>query len=380
VESERFDRLAQMVSKAASRRSALRGLARGAFGGIGLAGASALVVDEETALAKKCNGNAQCKNPKNPCKKGVCRGGKCRKKNKRNGKSCGEDRVCVNGSCVAGCASTGDACSANDECCSAVCACGDPTGWATKPDDDTCWPENYSQGFEQNLDGWYDFRNQFAPTDPQNRVFSPQETIQRVCGPQNGIPASSGDCFAQVRAGIAYPPIEDLTALTTFAGFSNVMPEDGFRASIDIYLDAAAAEEEQRFAYTVAMNETTCEWGGDYIFHVGKVGGQFCVRGGTDLDTIAGPAPCATVLGMEPVVLGADAKGWYTFAHAFQRVGGVVEVAMALFDPDGNAVDGWEPDPVIPTAAGGNRYGWFPWNDFDDLPIDEVSRTSSASL
>lgn len=380
MESERFDRLARLIGTRSSRRSTLRGLATGAVGaGLGLVGAT-ILDDDQTTLARKkkgCNGDGQCKNPKNPCKQAVCKGGKCRKKNERNGKNCGDDRVCNNGRCVDGCGSTGNACAINDECCSGVCACGDPTGWARKPDDNTCWPETYSQGFEQNLDGWYDFRNQFdSNTDPQNRVFPPQETIERVCDPANGVSANGGECFALVKAGNAYPPVEDLTALTTFAGFSNVFPVNGFQTSIDIYLDAAAAEDDQRFAYSVAKVRSDCEWGGDFIFHVGKVGGDFCIRGGTDLDTINGPAPCTTVGGNVPEELEANAEGWYTFTHDFQQVGGVVQVTMKVFDPAGAEVGEWTPTPDVPQADGGNRYGWFPWNDFDDLPIDNVDRSS----
>lgn len=120
MENERFDRLASVVSTAASRRSALRGLAKGAFGGVlGLVGAAALL-DEEPALARKCNGNAQCKQPKNPCKKAVCKGKKCRKENERNGKPCGSEQVCRNGSCVSACS---PACTGGQVCQQAVCVC-----------------------------------------------------------------------------------------------------------------------------------------------------------------------------------------------------------------------------------------------------------------
>ncbi len=92
MESERFDRLARLIGRSSSRRSALGGLARGALASaFGVAGATVLAGNEETAFARDCNGNAQCKNPKNPCKKGVCKHGKCRKKNKRNGKNCGDE-------------------------------------------------------------------------------------------------------------------------------------------------------------------------------------------------------------------------------------------------------------------------------------------------
>lgn len=121
METERFDELARLVSTASSRRSALRGLIRGAAGGVlGVAGGAALL-GEETALAKKCNGNGQCRKPNNPCKKAVCKHGKCRKKNKPNGAGCGQGRVCFNGTCGQGCKPSGQPCSGNDTCCTSVC-------------------------------------------------------------------------------------------------------------------------------------------------------------------------------------------------------------------------------------------------------------------
>jgi hypothetical protein len=118
MESERFDRLARVVSRGTSRRSTLRGLAQGA---LGLAGVSALV-GNEGALAKKkeCNGNGQCRKPNNPCKKAVCKHGKCRKKNQPNGKNCGNEQVCQNGQCRSAC---NPECTGGQICQQAVCVC-----------------------------------------------------------------------------------------------------------------------------------------------------------------------------------------------------------------------------------------------------------------
>lgn len=103
MENERFDRLARLVSRSGSRRSALSGLAKAALGGaLGLAGASAVNRDDAAIGKKKreCNGDAQCPEPNNPCERGVCKRGKCRKKRERDGKSCGDGLQCQNGRCV----------------------------------------------------------------------------------------------------------------------------------------------------------------------------------------------------------------------------------------------------------------------------------------
>lgn len=103
MESERFDRLARLVSRSGSRRSALSGLAKAAVGGaLGLAGASAVSRDDAAIGKKKreCNGDAQCPEPNNPCQRGVCKRGKCRKKRERAGKTCGDGLQCQNGRCI----------------------------------------------------------------------------------------------------------------------------------------------------------------------------------------------------------------------------------------------------------------------------------------
>lgn len=394
MDDAQFDRLTRMVAAMASRRSILHGAAAGGAGTLALLNGALFDSASLNADAKKknkkkrkhrrknqkkkeCRSANDCKQPSNSCQESICEKHKCREANKPDGTSCGQDQVCENGSCVGACGAPGATCDAGADCCSGVCACGDPTGWAKKPDDNTCWAESYEQGFEENLDGWFDFRNQYAPTDPPNRVFSPEDTIKRVCGTEDGISASSGDCFAKVLAGVAYPPVNELTALTTFGGFSSVFPAGGFQASIDIYLDPGATEEGERFAYTVALNQPDCEWGGDFIFHVGNVGGTYCIRGGTDLDTQNGPAPCTEVEGHEPIELAPEDAGWYTFQHEFSDGAGGVQATLRVRDAGGAEIGSWELDPVIPDLEpGGNRYGWFPWNDLAFVAIDNVERTA----
>jgi hypothetical protein len=121
VEGERFDQLARHFGKASTRRAALGRFASGTVvSALGIAGAAVLAGNEEALAKKQCNGNAQCKNPKNPCKKGVCKHGKCRKKNVRNGKSCGDEQVCQNGRCQSACS---PACTGGQICEQAVCVC-----------------------------------------------------------------------------------------------------------------------------------------------------------------------------------------------------------------------------------------------------------------
>jgi hypothetical protein len=66
----------------------------------------------------------------------VYKGGKCRKKNKRNGKNCGDEKVCQNGRCQSACS---PACTGGQVCQQAVCVCPDSGECAITP---------------SSLDGW----------------------------------------------------------------------------------------------------------------------------------------------------------------------------------------------------------------------------------
>jgi hypothetical protein len=105
----------------------LRGLAASA-GGVTLAIFGVTRRDEFIAEARKknrkkkgCRKDARCKNPKNPCQKGVCKKRKCRKETRANGEPCGAGLVCFDGQCGMGCESSGAPCSGDETCCDAVC-------------------------------------------------------------------------------------------------------------------------------------------------------------------------------------------------------------------------------------------------------------------
>src|SRR6185436_5026452 len=63
--------------------------------------------------------------------------------------------------------------------------------------------------------------------------------------------------------------------------------------------------------------------------------------------------------------------------------GGPLVVTMTITDKTTNAVMGtWirsDPTDIIGVTVGGNRYGWFVQNEFDDLAIDNSERTGILS-
>src|SRR6185436_19567318 len=63
--------------------------------------------------------------------------------------------------------------------------------------------------------------------------------------------------------------------------------------------------------------------------------------------------------------------------------GGPLVVTMTITDKTTNAVMGtWirsDTTDIIGVTVGGNRYGWFVQNEFDDLAIDNSERTGILS-
>lgn len=342
MESERFDRLAKVVGAVSSRRTALRGLARGAVGGaLGMAGVAGLS-GGDVALAKKCNGNAQCDQPKNPCKRAVCKNKKCRKQNERNGKSCGDGKVCLNGRCVADCDSGGATCPANDACCSGVCTCG--TGETAG----LC-QEDFFQGFEDNTDGWTD-------------------GIERVASGTDGISARTGGFFAKVA--------QNGGSFTRWGGYANIFPGEGYATETAIYIDIENAPDvDTRFDYSSAVSQPTCAHRRDFVFNGGvnlvNAEPTFCVSASND----GNGWPCNP--DRDPVTL--EVSGWYVFRHEFNNESGILSVNLILLGPDGSEVGTWtlsDASDIIGDTVGGNRYGWFVRNQFEFLAIDDTSRTA----
>ena len=53
-------------------------------------------------------------------------------------------------------------------------------------------------------------------------------------------------------------------------------------------------------------------------------------------------------------------------------------MTMRLLDPEENEIASWtlsDPSDIIGTTVGGNRYGWFPNNEFAFVVIDDSVRS-----
>lgn len=159
---------------------------------------------------------------------------------------------------------------------------------------------------------------------------------------------------------------------TRYGGYSSVFPEFGYDASIDVYLDTAWSlnDNDLRFDWSSAANTPGGGHRRDFIFHVGTDGvGGFLVSVSSNAPGWPGNP------GADPLAI--DATGWYTLRHEFYDGGnGRLRVDLSVLDDEGTVLKTWTisgVDDIIGTTVGGNRYGWLVTNQFDDLPVDNVT-------
>jgi len=169
-------------------------------------------------------------------------------------------------------------------------------------------------------------------------------------------------------------------AFTRWGGYSKTFPVGGYTTSIDIYLDisppymtggATPYSNDTRFDWTSAINRPDCDHRRDFVFNAGFY---------TDTDgTGAGPrfvisasnnAGRANSFPKNPgrMPYTVNVEDWYTFEHRFRDNGsGVLAVDLTLKNSVGVPLMMWtlsDPSDVIGSTVGGNRYGWFPIDEF----------------
>lgn len=296
------------------------------------------------ACATGCTKDSDCSGNTPYCQNQICV--EC-----RNSGDCDATFVCTNGAC--GCPSgqaicdeicqviDGGACDANADCCSGACTCG------ANAEAGVCQGA-FAQNFNQDTAGW--------------------TGVTRVASGTGGIPAKSGGFYAQV-AGPASPT----AGFTRWGGYSSVFAQGGFDTSLAIYLDPANSGADLQFDYSSAISQPDCNHRRDFVFSVGRSGADpnFCVSASNN-----SPGwPCNP--GRDPEVV--TEAGWYTFVHEFRDNGsGVLEVIMRLLDPEEDEIASWtlsDPSDIIGATVGGNRYGWFPNNEFAFVAIDDSARS-----
>jgi hypothetical protein len=246
----------------------------------------------------------------------------------------------------------------------AVCACVSALTLTTSANAATI----YSNGFETDISGWDAFGVGYDPT--------------RVASGTNGITSASGSFHAESTAS---------GSAGNWGGYnygagnavSTVFQE--YTTSIDIYLDVAGGwANDTRFDFSSAINNSSGTHLRDFIFNAGFYNDATGPGANTDRFVISAsnnsqPGDAyAKNPGMNPIAI--DTTGWYTFEHRFYDNAGVLAVDMSIFDSSNSLVNMWTLSNAadLISGVGGNRYGWFDYNQFSVLAFDNASLSVNA--
>jgi len=217
----------------------------------------------------------------------------------------------------------------------------------------------YFQGFEDA---------DWAPDTDPGDWQSYNASLAAALSGTNGISSADGAAHAAMGAAAG-------GSYTRFGGYRSEFA-GGFVASIDIYLDPAAWSDGEGFDYSVAANRQNGDHLRDFIWHVGMVDGEMLVNASNNssFDLIES----RLVNGNDGQNFTVSQAGWYTFQQRFFDDGGNLAVEFSLLDDSGTglySVTRSNSGDDIATTVGGNRYGWFTYNDLDGLAFDNVSLT-----
>lgn len=239
-------------------------------------------------------------------------------------------------------------------------------------------PKPFFNGFETNTAGWFD--------DDLSRILREPSGYTDNGGYANNVASATGDFHA--RLGVLDCRTNCPGPFTEWGGFTDTFPPGGYATGLAIYLDVgwAASHPDARFDWDVASNNAEGKHLRDFVFNAGatpeKGQGQpgFVINASTNATREGAdpsnrcPSPSvAPNICREPVSI--TTSGWYTFVHRFSDSGGNgLRVDMSILDSAGSTVADWtiySGDPIA--SVGGNRYGWFPNQEIDQLAIDNSS-------
>jgi len=220
----------------------------------------------------------------------------------------------------------------------------------------------YFNGFETDTNGW--------------------SATTRVASGTGGITSSSGSFHGTAAA---------TGTFTRWGGYNygagNAVPTvfQEYWTSVDIYLNVAGGwVNNTRFDFSSAINNAAGTHLSDFIFNAGFYNDATGPGAGTDRFVISASnnsqpgSAFAKNPAKDPFAIGTS--GWYTFEHHFYDVGGTLWVEMAVLDSAATVLHNWNQNTgfLIP-AVGGNRYGWFDFNEFSTLAFDNTELRTSAS-
>ncbi|MBX7073856.1 MAG: hypothetical protein K1X71_11970 [Pirellulales bacterium] len=214
----------------------------------------------------------------------------------------------------------------------------------------------YFNGFETDTAGW------------TNAIQTPSGT--------SGIPSAAGNYHAVYGTPSVY---------TNWGGYNygagNAVPTvfQPYVTSIDIYLDLdSGAANNTRFDFSSAINNSGGTHKRDFIFNGGFYNSADVTGPGAGTDRFVISASNNSQPGSAyaknpakgPIAI--SNTGWYKFEHSFYNNAGVLAVDMSIYDSSNSLVNSWtlsDPSDLI-GGVGGNRYGWFDYNQFPVLAFD----------
>jgi hypothetical protein len=219
-------------------------------------------------------------------------------------------------------------------------------------------PAPFFNGFETDTSGWFG-------------------NITRVASGTNGVTSAAGSWHAEA---------SDDSVFTRWGGYADTFPANGYKTSLDIYLNTNGGySNDTRFDWDSAVSNSSGGFLRDFIFNCGYY---------NDTDTTgSGPRFVCSASnnsspgsafpknpGRDPFAV--TASGWYTFQHRFYDNGsGVLAVDLSILNSSGTVLHTWtlsNPADVIGSTVGGNRYGWFPDEDFSALAVDNSQLSVSV--
>ncbi|WP_296481910.1 PEP-CTERM sorting domain-containing protein [Rhodoferax sp.] len=223
----------------------------------------------------------------------------------------------------------------------------------------------YFNGFETDIAGW--------------------ETPTRVSSGTGGITSSTGGFHATTAARAS-----DFTRWGGYNYGAGAVPTtfQEYWTSVDIYLNVGGGwANNTRFDFSSAINNAAGAHLGDFIFNAGFYNdatgpGASSSRFVISASNNSQPGSAyAKNPGKDPVAIAAS--GWYTFEHHFYNNGGNLAVDMSILDSADLLINDWTlsvPAPAI-AGVGGNRYGWFDFNEFSTLAFDNTElRVADAAV
>ena len=230
----------------------------------------------------------------------------------------------------------------------------------------------YSNGFETNITDWNAFGGGFNAT--------------RVASGTNGVTSESGSFHAE---NSATGSASRWGGYNYGAGNAVATVFQEYWTEVGVYLDVGGGwANDTRFDFSSAINNAAGLHRRDFTFNGGFYNDSDGSPGtGTNrfIFSASNNSQPGSAFAKNPArsPIAISTTGWFTFQHHFYNNAGVLAADMTIFDSSNLPVGFWmlsDPSDLI-GGIGGNRYGWFAYNQFSTLAFDNAElRTLDAAV